>query len=239
MAETFPLPRSGYKLLRLILIGYLHEGGRDRKGSGPTDVGRATGLDQTVVSRNNAPLAALGLLEQAESRKWRLTQGGEEVARAMEYEAEDELRSSLGGVLRNNEYVRRIVTFVRARGEVAEDQLVSHMALTAGVKRSAEFLTGARALLEFLLVAGILEYDGDTIRAAQPVSTAPEMPDRTTTTTPSPPSSRRRSVPVPPSVEFGNVLITFNVSAGDLKSDAAVDKLAARLRRLVEALLAD
>jgi hypothetical protein len=238
MAETFPLPRSGYKLLRLILIGYLHEGGRDRKGSGPTDVGRATGLDQTVVSRNNAPLAALGLLEQAESRKWRLTEGGEEVARAMEYEATDELRSSLGGVLRNNEYVRRIVTFVRARGEVAEDQLVSHMALTAGVKRSAEFLTGARALLEFLLVAGTLEYDGDAIRAAQPVSTQAELPDRTTTTS-RPPSSGKRSVPVPPAVEFGNVVITFNVSAGDLKSDAAVDTLAARLRRLVEALLAD
>lgn len=63
MAETYPLPRSSFKLLRLILIGYLHEGGNGRKPSGPTDVGRAVGLDPTLVSRNNGALAALGLLE--------------------------------------------------------------------------------------------------------------------------------------------------------------------------------
>ena len=237
MAETFPLPRSGYKLLRLILIGYLHEGGRDRKGSGPTDVGRATGLDQTVVSRNNAPLAALGLLESAEGRKWRLTEGGEAVARAMEYEAAEELSGALGGVLRNNEYVRRVVTFVRARREVAEDQLVSHMALSAGVKRTAEFLTGARALLELLLVGGILEYDGDAIRAAQPASSQAQEIERVGTSRP--PSVPQRRMAEPPAVDFGRVVVTLNVTAADLKSDAAAEALAARLRRLVEALLAD
>jgi hypothetical protein len=148
MPETFHLPRSSFKLLRLILIGYLHEVGPDRKGSGSGQIGAAIGLDATIVSRNNAFLAAVGLIEPAENRRWRLTEAGVDVARSLEYDAQEELRESLGTLLDSNDFVRRIATFVRGRGGVDEDQVVAHIARLAGVRRSSEFLTGARALLE-------------------------------------------------------------------------------------------
>jgi hypothetical protein len=240
VADTFPLPRSSFKLLRLILIGYLHEGGSDRKPAGPADVGRVVGLDQTIVSRNNAALGALGFLEAAEGRRWRLSDGGVMAARALEYEIGEDVQESLAAVLRPNDFVRQIATFVRGRGGVEEPQLISHIARTAGVRKTSDFLTGARALLELIYTAGLLEYDGDTVRVAptrreaHPVETGPK-----------------------PTASFGygdsavigyqtdshgrapTVTIHLNLSPTDLKTDADADKLAARIRRLLAGLSFD
>jgi hypothetical protein len=238
VAETYPLPRSSYKLLRLILIGFLHEGGNDRKSSGPADVGRAVGLDRTLVSRNNAALAALGLLEPAEARRWKLTEGGVSVARALEYESPEEARQPLAELMRSNEYVSRVVTFVRAQGSVEEEQVVSHMARTAGVKRSSEFLTGARALLELMQIAGLVENEGGAVRVpVRRESAAPAAPDT------SPPAGievvrpeRTGSIGVTGGGSPVSLTVRVNVSPSDLKTDQAADALAARVKRLLTAL---
>jgi hypothetical protein len=240
VAEPFPLPRSSFKLLRLILIGYLHEGGRDRKASGPTDISRAIGLDPTLVSRNNAPLAALGLLESAESRRWRLTDGGVEVARALEYDAESDLREALFDIFKSNAYIQRVATFVRAQGGVDESEVVFHMARTAGVKRTSEFLTGARALLELMYAAGLVEHDGDTVRIPPPrreATTADRRPEKPT---------KASEIGIfgaggigyrlEPEGTAPGVTLHLNLSPADLKTDAAADQLAARIKRLLDAL---
>lgn len=241
MAATFPLPRSSFKLLRLILIGYLHEGGNDRKPAGLTDVGRAVGLDPTIVSRNNAPLAALGLLESAENRRWRLTEGGVEVARALEWEAPEDARETLAEIFRPNEFVQRVVTYVRAQGGVDPEQVVSQMARTAGVKKTSEYLTGARALLELMYIAGLVAPDGDAVR----VPARRESPKAEAT------SPEKGAAPRPRPRVYGGglaydletsglgtpgVSLHLNLSGSDLKTDAAADELAARIKRLLDAL---
>lgn len=245
MAETFPLPRSGLKLLRLILIGYLHEGGNERKPTGPSAVGATVGLDQTIVSRNNAFLAAVNLIEPAENRRWRLTEPGVDVARAFEYEAQDELEQSLNSLLRSNEFVRRILAFVRGRGGVEHEQVVSHMARLAGVRKTSDFLTGARALLELMSEAGLVERDGEFVRVAAPREAPPDRAEQ-------PATRRRRSSPgasfpdlaetaARHAVASPGLILNLNVSvdASKLSSDAAADALAARIRRLLDALAAD
>jgi hypothetical protein len=238
VAATFPLPRSSFKLVRLIVIGYLHEGGNDRKPAGPTDVGRAVGLDPTIVSRNNAPLAALGLLESAENRRWRLTEGGVEVARALEWDAPEDARETLAEIFRSNEFVQRIVTYVRAQGGVDADQVVSQMARTAGVKKTSEYLTGARALLELMSVAGLLVPDGDTVRvpARRETATTEAPPEKGVA--PRPPRARAYGGSLAYDLEPGTPGFTLhlNLSPSDLKTDAAADELAARIKRLLNAL---
>ena len=245
MAETFPLPRSSFKLLRLILIGYVHEGGNDRKPAGPSDVGQAVGLDPTLVSRNNAALAALGLLESAENRRWRLTEGGVTVARALEYEAEDDVREALTEILKSNAFVQRVATFVRAQGGVDENEVVSHMARTAGVKKTSEFLTGARALLELMYAAGLVEHDGDTVRVPPPRREvqATNRPASDKPTSPRPPGTGIVGAGIgyrlEPEGATPGVTLHLNLSPSDLKTDAAADRLAARIKRLLDALASD
>jgi len=244
MAEVFPLPRSSLKLLRLILIGYLHEGGNDRKPAGPSAIGATVGLDPTVVSRNNAFLAAVDLIEAAENRRWRLTEAGVDVARAFEYEAMEELHEALSRALRGNEFVQRVTAFVRSRGGVEEEQVVSHMARLAGVRRAADFLTGARAFLELITLGGLVESDGQMVRAtaARPTPVSETRTDRVINVEGigreegvGTPAVRVGRAPVASGVAIN---LNFGLTAKDLASDAAVDELAARLNRLLNALAA-
>lgn len=243
MADAFPLPRSGLKLLRLILIGYLHEGGNERKAVGPTAVGAAVGLDPTVVSRNNAFLAAVSLIESAESRRWRLTSAGVETARAFEYDAQDELRGSLNDVLRANDFVQRVVAFIRSRGGIEEEQVVAHMARLAGARRASDFLTGARALLELMSLGGLIEADGQLVRAVSaPTRSASSEAEAERTVVVSSSARRARGSRVPPGAPAGDgeagavIRIDLQITAKDLATDAAVDKLAARIQRLIQKL---
>lgn len=241
VAAPFPLPRSSFKLLRLILIGYLHEGGNDRKPTGPTDVGRAVGLDQTIVSRNNAPLAALGLLESAENRRWRLTEGGVEVARALEWDAPDDARETLAEIFRSNEFVQRIVTYVRAQGGMDPEQVVSQMARTAGVKKTSEYLTGARALLELMYVAGLVAPDGDAVRVPARRETPTTEASPEIGAAPRPSGTRAYGGGHGYDLEHigpgtPGVTLHLDISPSDLKTDAAADELAARIKRLLDAL---
>jgi hypothetical protein len=242
MAETFPLPRSSFKLLRLILLGYLHEGGKDRKPASGPNVGRAVGLDPTIVSRNNAPLAALGLLESGEGRRWRLTEGGVEVARALEWDAPEDVRDTLAEILRSNEFVQRIVTYIRAQGGADPEQVVSQIARAAGVRKTPEYLTGARALLELITAAGLVAPDGDTVRVPAARRETRSVKE------PSPEQSTASRAPgggvFYPGVGYvepvgpgsPGVTLHLNISPSDLKTDAAADKLAARIKRLLNAL---
>src|SRR5262249_47653978 len=108
-AEQFPLPRSGVKVVRLILLGYLTRGGRDRRPVGPSVIGSAVGMDQTLVSRNNAFLSAIGLIEAEGRGQWRLTEAGASVAQAYEYDATEEVATTLAAAFRTVEFVQRIL----------------------------------------------------------------------------------------------------------------------------------
>jgi hypothetical protein len=233
MVETFPLPGSSFKILRLILIGYLHQGGPDRSAAGPADIGSAIGMDATIVSRNNAFLAAVALLEN-EGRKWRLTEPGVAVARALEYEADEEIQNALGQLLRGNEFVKKVTTFVRGRGGVELAQLADHVARTAGAPKRAASLTGARTIVEMLIRGGILHDDGGVVQVAR-VSRALE-PEETRGRDESGSAERSTSVARVAQPTGASVTLDLRITPGDLKSDAAVDELAGRIRRLMSLL---
>ena len=98
---------------------------------------RETETELGAVRGVAASLAAVGLLEK-EGRHHRLTEAGVEVARALEYEAMEELQEALHSVLSANEFTQRLIAFVRGRGGVDEEQFAPHIARVAGVRRVGE-----------------------------------------------------------------------------------------------------
>jgi len=163
------------------------------------------------------------------------------VARALEYESPEEARQPLGEILRGNEYIGRVVTFVRAQGSVEEEQVVNHMARTAGVKRSSEFLTGARALLQLIELAGLVENDGGAVRVPTHRETAapPKVEAGSTGIVEAVGTGRTRTYGVGYGTVGGtsvSLTVSVTVSPSDLNSDEAADALAARVKRLLTAL---
>lgn len=158
------LPSSGYKILRLIIIGYLHQGGSDRKPATYEEVSKSTSVNPTMVSANNKALAALGIVEKSGGRgSYRLTSEGYELARALEFEETQLTRRALEPILRQNTTISQAVNAVRAKNGMSIEDFVSHLVYVAGAKNTKSNLTGARAVLEMLLVAGILQQSDDRV----------------------------------------------------------------------------
>ena len=94
------LPVSSFKVLRMIILGYLHQGGADRKPAGLKAVEGATGVASTKISGNNGALADLGIIEREGNAGYRLTPKGLEVARALEFEERELTKRALGSLFR-------------------------------------------------------------------------------------------------------------------------------------------
>ena len=162
------LPRSSFKILRMLILGYLHQGGSGRKPVTAEAVGKATGLNRTMVSANNKPLAEFGIIERAKGGLYGLTERGVEVARALEFEEPELIRRSLGTLLAENETVSSSLNTLRVRGGLDADAFANHIALAAGEAKSKGALVGARAVIEMLTAAGLVQRDGEHVRAASP-----------------------------------------------------------------------
>jgi len=192
-------------------------------------------MDQTLVSRNNAFLAAVGLIESESRGRWRLTDSGIIVAQAFEYDAAEELQIALSSTLRANDFIQGILTLVRTRGGVEESQLVPQIARMAGTPRKTEFLTGSRTLLELMLAAGLVVIEGGVFRlGSRPESRTGwiDEPGADDTTQSAEPALSRTSA----IARTAHVVINLNLSADDLESDERVQALTARIRRLLDSV---
>lgn len=162
------LPRSSYKILRIILLGYLHAGGSSRKAATLDAVARATGLNRTLVSSNNAGLADLGIIERVKGGAYALTPEGNDVARALEFEEPELIKRSLSGLLTRQEAVSAALNMLRVRGSTTPDTLANQLLLNAGEPKSASAQTGARAIIDLLELAGLVAIDGDRVELVPP-----------------------------------------------------------------------
>lgn len=160
------LPVSSYKVLRMIILGYLHQGGADRKPASLGDVEKSTGITTTMVSGNNGALADLGIIHKEGNSGYRLTDSGLDVARALEFEEPQLTRRALGELLRQSDAIGQFLNSLRVRGSMTAEAATRQLLLSSGQTRSTgPALTGARAVLDMLLAAGLAHLDGDEVRA--------------------------------------------------------------------------
>lgn len=222
------LPRSSYKILRLILLGYLHQGGSGRKASTLKALERATGVNTTQISANNKALADMGLIE-IQGGSYHLTEDGYEVARALEFEESQLIGRALRPTLLSVETINDAVNTVKIRRKMDTDSFLTHLAHTAGEKNTGPVLTGARAVLDLLEAAGVLETDGDSVWVAESgdvkvVDESEDLPLEATM--PPQPTSRHRIERV------ADIQVTLEITTEELLDPDKLDGLVRALRKL-------
>jgi hypothetical protein len=236
--DKFRLPGSSYEQLARIIKAYSLMKG----GVGPADVARPLGIDATIVSRNNGFLLGTQLVEGGNKKT--LTDRGQALARALEYDVEEDVRASWREIVRDTDFLREIVDSVRIRDGMVPAALQSHIAYSARQPSNAHTRTGAGTVIEILRLAGaILEQDGKFV--AQPFALTP---DEERGETPTSSVSDDRDEPTPAVVAHSSheganqlaapgVSVTLNVSIECTVDDLPRlgDKLVeldAKLRRL-------
>src|SRR4051794_40202048 len=120
--DRFRLPGSSYEQLTRIIKAY----SLMKDPVGPADVARPLGVDATIVSRNNGFLLGTGLVEGGNQKA--LTERGQSLARAVEYDVEDDIRQAWLEVVRSTDFLRELVDAVRIRGGMQLPALQTHVA---------------------------------------------------------------------------------------------------------------
>jgi len=183
MAERyFRLPGSPYEDLVKILVAY---GTRD-EASATGDVGKLDSVHQSSVSRNNAFLREIGVL-QGETKKL-ITPRGRSLALALAGKDHVEIRSNWRAIVAASEFLQNVVSAVKLREGMLYPTVQAYIAHAAGQPRNKPVMTGAGAIIEILKTAGLLKEEAGELVApfgkepepeAQPASADDSLPETT------------------------------------------------------------
>ena len=164
---SFRLPGSSYEELVNIIVAY---GTRD-ESAGTGDVGRLDSVHQSSVSRNNAFLAEIGVL-QGEDKK-QITRRGRTLAVALARKDRTEIRSNWRAIVSASEFLQNVVSAVKLREGMLYPTVQAYIAHAAGQPRNKPVMNGAGAIVEILKAAGLLREE-----AGELVATFDEQPER-------------------------------------------------------------
>ncbi len=156
--EKFKLPGSSYEEICKIIKAF----GYFDKPFSLDEASQVCKMDKANISRNNGFLASVGIIEGDRTKS--MTPRGKELARALEFERGDEILNFWREVVISNEFLSKMLAAVRIRKGMDLSTLQSHVAYSAGQQKTRNVMTGAKAIIDILLSAGLLrEKDGQLV----------------------------------------------------------------------------
>lgn len=163
--SDFSLPRSSYpELLKIVHAYFLADSRSKGEPVSISDVASRAATNRTVVSRNNNFLSSIGIIQGGQKKT--LTEVGRALGLAVSHDDEASREAALSRIVDESEFLGRVTHAVRIRSGMDVPSLQSHIAISAGVQKTRDLMTGAAAVINLLLDSGHLVDDGGTIRAA-------------------------------------------------------------------------
>jgi hypothetical protein len=234
MDETsFQLPVAGYEVLVRIILGYYHAGG----GNEPVPVSavaESTAMKAPNVSANNKFLQSVGILERV-GKGYQLTSSGLHLAQALDYDKESkvpETQSIWANIVNNNDFLQRMTSAVKIRGNMDSEAFARHIALTSGAPNKPRFMRGARTVIAMLQAAGKLVEDEDgTLKVIEEQPVAQTVPSPPAATTVAVQGTAIASEPLP-SVLFAGIPFSIMIQITPGTTDSELQEIARKIRYL-------
>lgn len=165
--ESFRLPQSSYGELVKIIKGY----GVHNTEAVPDDISKVTSLHPTIVSRNNAFLVGVNIIQGGKRKT--MTERGLSLARALEHEMPDEINKHWREIVMGNDFLGKVLAAVRIRKGMDTGTLQSHIAYSAGQPKTPGIMTGAAAVIDILRAAALLkEEDGKLVAMTEELTSS-------------------------------------------------------------------
>ncbi len=169
--RQFRLPGSPYEELASIIVAYGTRDDASRTG----DVGKLDSVHQSSVSRTNAFLTEIGVL-QGETKKL-ITRRGRALALALARKDREAIRSNWREVVGSTEFLQNVVSAVKLREGMLTQTVQAYIAHAAGQPRNKPVMTGAGAIVEILKTAGLLHEEAGELVATFDEAPEPAQPD--------------------------------------------------------------
>lgn len=153
--ETFKLPGSSYEELCKIIQAY----GQLSKPSSLEAVSKTVKINTTIISRNNAFLFAMGLIEGGKLKSPTIV--GKKLARALNYDNSNEISEVWREIVNSNEFLIKMLAAIRIRKTMDTATFQGHIAYSAGQSKNTNTMAGAKAIIEIFKIAELItEKDG-------------------------------------------------------------------------------
>ena len=160
MAENgFRLPGSPYEELVNIIVAY----GTREEAARAGDVGKLDSVHQSSVSRNNAFLTEIGVL-QGESKKL-ITRRGRSLALALAHKDGAGIKDNWRAIVAASEFLQNVVSAVKLREGMLYPTVQAYIAHAAGQPRNKPVMNGAGAIIEILKASGMLREEAGELVA--------------------------------------------------------------------------
>lgn len=166
MAETVNLPASSITELEKIIKAYGHIG----KEADLDTLSKLTGIGRTTISPNNPFLVDTNIITSGKKKK--ITAIGEKLARALDHKHNDDTRECWAEIIAAHEYLSNLVSTVRIKGSLTEEEAANHALYASGQKNIKANRTGARAVIDILLASGLVLSEGDVLTVSKNQSPA-------------------------------------------------------------------
>jgi len=163
VTTEFNLPGSSFEEIQKILKGYSHA----PEQASLDQLSKLTGLHATVISRNNKFLSDIGLITGGMKKS--STELGKKLGRALDHKQDADAQGYWKEAVQTNEKVAGLVTTVRIKGGMTENEFSAHVLYVSGQKNNAGNKTGARCVVDVLLAANLLqEENGKLVVSSAP-----------------------------------------------------------------------
>ena len=161
MTETgFRVPSSSVDELKKIVQGYAHLGENVQLDA----LSRLLSIGKTVISPNHPFLVENSLVTSGRVKS--ATASCIRLGRAWEHKQVEDVKNQLREIIKASENLANLITTVRLKGGMTEDDLVSHILFAAGLPNNKNNRTGARTIIELTKEAELLELKDGKLQVA-------------------------------------------------------------------------
>lgn len=161
MAEEFKFPGSSYEELVKIIKAYSIS-----KTAKLDEVAQSTGMDKTIISRNGAFLANIGLLDGTTKQRI-VTDLCKNLGRAYSFGKQDDIIKYWREAITENDFLNRMIAAVRIRNGMEKDKFHNHILYSSGENVTSHLKTGANTVIEILKVAQFLSEEDGKLTAVE------------------------------------------------------------------------
>lgn len=227
MSESYKLPGSSYEEFVKIIKAYAT--GKIGIPMTLDTVAQTTGMDKTIVSRNNGFLVQLSLI--SEGSKKAPTQEGIDLGRAYSLNMNDEIVHLWRNIIEADEFLNRMLSAIKIRNGMEKTSFINHIIYSSGSNNNNNTRAGASTIIEIYKVAGLVQETDGKIVAVDIEERSPEL------TTAEELSNNTVSQPVAEKQTKANncdrqIVINININASVDELDSLSERLISLLDNL-------
>ena len=150
MAEIFKLPGSSYEEITKIIRAYSNV--KHGQALSLADLAQMSGMDKTIISRNNGFLLQLRLI--TEGNKKAPTEMCITLGRAYNLGMISKIWFE---IVRNDEFLNRMISTIQIKTEMSKQDFVNHIVFSSSNNNSNNARAGASAIIEILKLTQMIE----------------------------------------------------------------------------------